>query len=134
MNRKKTKTRIKIFVSLIASLAVVMYSTPKVFLADSPDLNPGFLAQLKIIPYTTYAYMRYPMNEEARNSLIGTAGMQTVTVDNSVEYRPVANGVYAAQDPETGETIVKLEGGTELEVKTIKTDNGGEIKVYVPIR
>lgn len=134
MNNKKTSTRIKVFLSLIASLAIVTYITPKAFLADSPKFNPGFLVQLKIIPYTTYAYIRYPTNEEERNNFIGTAGIQTVTAEQNTEYRPVSNGIYAAQNPETGETIVKIDAGTELEIKTIKTDDGGEIKVYVPIR
>ncbi len=134
MNSKKTPTRIKIFISLIASLALVTFVTPKVFIADSTQINPGFLVQLKIIPYTAYAYLRYPVNAEQRTSLIDTAGIQTVKSEEDIEYRPIAGGIYAAENPETGETVVKIEAGTELEVKTIKTDDGSEIKVYVPIR
>ncbi len=134
MNSKKTLTRIKIFISLFASLLIVTFITPNMFIGETTAWNPGFLAQIKVIPYSIYAYIRYPVDANVRNNVIETSGMQTVNSKEKLEYSPVTNGVYAAQDPESGETIVKIDAGTELEVKTIKADDGKEIKVYVPIR
>lgn len=134
MNSKKTTTRIKIFFSLIASLLFVTYISPQMFVGNTTAFNPGFIARIKVIPYTALAYIRHPLNTEERANIIETSGVQTVNSDTDLNYTPISTGVYAAQHPTTGETIVKIDAGTEVEVKTIKTTDGREIKVYVPIR
>lgn len=134
MNSKKTPTRIKIFVSLIFSLLVVTFITPRIFVGETTAFNPRFIAQLKTMPQTTLAFIRHPLDKETRDNVIETSQIQNAEVKSNIEYRPIASGIYAAEDPESGETIVKIDAGTELEVKVIKTDDGREIKVYVPIR
>ncbi len=134
MNSKKTPTRIKTFISLILSLLVVTFVTPKIFVGETTAFNPRFIAMLKNMPQSTLAYIRYPLDRETRENVIETSQIQTTEAKPDLQYNPIAAGVYAAQEPETGETIVKIDAGTELEVKTIKTDDGREIKIYVPIR
>lgn len=130
MNHKKTVTRLKIFASLLLALVIVSYGAPNIFIAGTTQLNQEFIAQIRSIPQIAYAYIQHPTNSDARTDQIETVQVQGVKDKEDLDYKPVDNGVYAAEDPVTNQRFIKIEKGTQLEKYEV-TINGQKVTVYV---
>jgi len=108
--------------------------SPRLFIADSPEINPQFVAELGNIPSDTIAFIRNigaspedrAVAELERKSIPGTP------VD--AEFYSVAPGIQAAESAQEGESYIKVEAGTKLEVRTITLDDGRRVKVYIPVQ
>lgn len=130
MNSKKTKTRLKIFASLLLALVIVSYGAPNVFITGTTqvkqDLASGFFA----IPQIIYAYIQHPTDSAARTDQIETVQMPGTKEKEELDFQRINNGVYAAEDPVTKERFIKIEKGTEIEKYEV-TINGQQVTVYV---
>ena len=115
MNNKKTILRIKIFISIFIALFVVSYGAPNLFIAGTTQFNQEFIARILLVPKYVYAYIQHPTDSEARTDQIETVQMPAVKGKESLEYKPLQKGIYAAEDPDTKEKFVKIEKGTLLE-------------------
>ena len=89
---------------------------------------------MKIIPYSLYAYIRFPINKNQQEKIKELANIQRLPKNSSLSYIPISKGVYAAQDPDNAAVHVKVESGTELEVRTITLNNGQTLKVFIPVK
>jgi len=136
INNLKTARRIKIVLTIIASFFLVSTTTPHIFVSNSPYVKDSFLVWLRLTPQRMYAYMRHPLDEEERIETIENAELQFASYEEKEElnYTPIADGVYAAEDPETEERFIKIVEGTTVEVRTVIFSDGREIKVYIPIK
>lgn len=136
VNKLKTIRRVKIFFTIIASFVIVSTITPHVFVANSPVVKPSFLVWLKLTPQRMYAYLRYPLDNQARTESIENAALDAATIKEKeeLEYTPINEGVYAAEDPETNERYIKIDKGTTVEVHHVRLSDGREVKVYVPVK
>ena len=134
MNNKQTLQRIKIFVSMAFSFLFIVYVAPQIFLNNTTAVKPRVLAQMKIIPYSLYAYIRFPINKNQQEKIKELANIQRLPKNSSLTYIPISKGVYAAQDPDNAAVHVKVESGTELEVRTIPLNNGQTLKVFIPVK
>ena len=134
INKKRTPNRIKMLVSLVFAFLFVTFLTPRIFINDTTALNPSFLASIKRIPYSALAYIQNPFSKEERTNTIESSQIQQVEPSSDIQYTPLSKGVYAAEDPKSGSTVVKIEAGTEVEVYSITTNDGRELKVYVPLK
>jgi hypothetical protein len=130
MNRYK---RIMILVGMILAFGAVKYGSPQVFLANTPYLNPSIMSNVRSLPARVVAYIQNPTDSTARNNIVQTAKIQQVSSVEDLNYTPIRTGVYAAQRPETGETIVKLDKGVRLEVHEVSLSDGRVVKVYLPL-
>ncbi len=136
VNKLKTIRRVKIVLTLITSFVVVSTVTPRVFVANSPEIKGSFLVWLKLTPQRVYAYLRYPADREARTETIENAALDNANIQEKEElnYTPISEGVYAAEDPETNNRYIKIEKGTTVEVHHVRLSDGREVKVYVPVK
>ena len=128
---KKTQLRAKIFIGIFISFFLVKYFSPQIFIANTPQVNPNFVANILASPSTILAYIRSPFDPETRNNVIETAKMPKANPPPGLQYQPIANGVYAAEDPQTNLRYVKIDKGTKLEIRYITLDDGSTAKVYV---
>lgn len=134
INRKKNKPRIKIAVSITTAFIVVVLFSPVVFLANTPQLNPQFIADLQLVPSRMVAFVRNPLNLSRARDEIETQKAHTVQVQpENLQYTPVSKGVYAAEDRETGSQYVRILKGTKVEVRPVQMLDGRIIEVYVPV-
>lgn len=133
MNPLKLKKRIKTFVALGIALLLTATISPRLFIADSPQINTQFIAELRNAPADFVAFvMRRPTGAEA-TALAELEQSQVQNVPQGLTFAPVAQGVSAAEDPSTGERFVKVEAGTKLEVRQITLEDGRTVTVYVPV-
>lgn len=144
MNKLKTITRIKIFASLLLTLLVVSYGAPRVFIAGTAQINPELgvpqsgqelIAGITTLPQVIFAYIQHPLDGGARTDTMESIKMMGTGVGGKedLQYQPVSNGVYAAEDPVTKERFYKIERGTVLE-KSETVINGRNVTVYSPAR
>jgi hypothetical protein len=125
-----TKTRIKILLIVLVSFLVVEKGTSQVFLVDSPRVNPEFIARIKNAP-TELAQL--PANlffgianlnpfSKKENDMF--ANVKSVTPPPNVAFKQIAKGVFAAEDPKTGQKYIKIEAGTKYRIVGTVTING----------
>lgn len=134
MNKLKTITRIKIFVGILVSYGLVVFISPQIFLANSPRLQPEFIARFRATPQAIYALARYPFNTQERNNIIESAQVSSNEEKSDLPFQPIAPGVYAAEDAESNEKYIKIEKGTKVEIREVILTDGRKVKVYVPIQ
>ncbi len=133
MNKLKTVRRLKMFGSILGAYVFVTLSTPHIFMANSSQFKPEFIAWMRSSPQIVYAMVRYPLDSEARDNAVQTAQIGNNTDKENLPFQSVAPGVYAAEDPETKERYVKVEKGTTIEVRYITLSDGRKVKVYIPV-
>lgn len=130
---KQYKKTLSIFTAIFLSFLMTKYISSEVFIADTPQINPQFIANLRAIPIRAIAYVRHPFNSQERASQIETAQIPQTQTPQGLVFSPVAKGVHAAEDPQTGKSYMKIEKGTKLQVYEIKMSDGQTVKVYVPV-
>lgn len=117
-------------VAIIVSLGIVVGVTPRIFLADSPKINPNFLADLGNLPNDIVAMLQgQPSSRDDQM----TAEIPRVVHPAGLNYEPLAKGVYASEADQSGKRYIKIEEGTKLEKKVIVLDDGRTVSVYVPL-
>ena len=121
-----------ILVGMALAFAFAKYGSPQVFIANTPQLNPNVAGNLRAVPASVLAFIQNPTDSNARNNIVQTAKIQQVSSVEHLDYTPIRTGVYAAERPETGETIVKVDKGVQLEVHEVYLSDGRVVKVYVP--
>lgn len=119
---------------MVFSFLLVAYAAPQIFLNNTAAVKPRVLAQIKIIPYSLYARIRFPFDKNQQEKITELASIQRLPKNPSLAYNPISKGVYAAEDPENAAVHVKVESGTELEVRTITLNNGQTLKVFIPVK
>lgn len=134
MNKLKIQSRIKIIAAILVALAVTTTVSPRLFVADSPQINTQFIADIRNIPSDFVAFLMNKPTEDTASALADLKQQQVENVPEGLTFAPIAKGVEAAEDPATGKTYTKIEAGTELEVFTVTLDDGREVKVYVPVQ
>lgn len=122
-----------IVVGIILAFTTTKYGAPQVFVANTPQLNPNLAGNLRAMPASIMAFIQNPTDSNMRNNIVQTAKIQQVSSVEDLHYTPIRTGVYAAERPETGETIVKVEKGVKLEVHEVHLSDGRVVKVYVPL-
>lgn len=116
--------------AIAISLGVVVGITPRVFLADSPKINPNFLADLGALPGDFVALLRgQPSSKDEQM----TAEIPRVTHPVGLNYEPLTKGVYASEPDQSGKRYIRIEEGTKLEKKVVMLDDGRTVSVYVPL-
>lgn len=161
--------RIKIATSLLIAFVAALTLNNTVFYANSPNINPLFIANLKSIPSSIVSAPNRmiaaannlifpPLTNE--NSGTGQMSQQNVifpqptqvsqplvtvqptavpqpTVVPSDNYKLITTGVYAAEDPVTKTTTIKIDAGVKVEEKTLTyTQSDGTkttIKLLIPV-
>ncbi len=133
MNKRKTKKRIVTLGAILGAFLLTVSVSPRVFIADSPQVNPNFFAELRKAPADLVAFVRNPFAPGKTDEGVMTAELQVTDAPTGASFTPIAKGVYAAEDPATGQSYVKIEGGTQLEVHNITLEDGRTVTVYVPL-
>lgn len=131
--RIKTKQYILIFISILGSFMLVQFTAPHVFLANSPQLHPLFIAGIVRAPQSALAFLRNPLNPQQRIGESETAQMPTANPPATLVFSPITSVVRAAEDPATGKRYVRIASGTEVVVHTVTLTDGRVVKVYVPV-
>ncbi len=137
MNHIKTKKlfhTLKILSALALSFLIVSFIAPYIFVDNTAIVKPRIQAALRFVPYAVYAYVRHPLNQEERTKIIELAHLQQLPVNTDLSYQPVAKGVHAAEDPITNTVHVRVDKGTQIEVKTITFSDGQTLKIFVPVK
>ncbi len=154
--------------SLLMAFVTALVLNNTVFYANSPNINPQFIVNLKSIPNTvinipnrmialipnlqTIFPTQAPvpstnqgteqMNKEnmaftqPTKVVQPTAAPQPTAIPTS-EYKPITTGVYAAEDPVTKVTRIRIDAGVKVEEKTLTyTQSDGTqttIKLLIPV-
>ena len=132
IKNNKTVPRIKMVVAILLSFGVVKLLSPVVFIADSPQINPNWAADLFSLPSRSIAFIQDPTNPD--NNLKRVDIGHSAQPPEALEYKPVMKGVYAAEDPVTGKKYAKIEAGTKLRAEEVKLSDGRIVLVYVPVQ
>lgn len=130
MNRKKIKQRIYTILGIFGALMLTVGIAPRIFIADTPQIDPQALANIGRMPSDFIAFVT--------GNSIGTADpviadIEQIDAPEGTTFSPIAKGVYAAEDPATGQSYVKFEAGTELQVYEVQLDDGRMVSIYVPV-
>lgn len=146
--------RQKIIFSLVISYLAIMVMVNAVFLANTPRINPLFIAKLKNIPSSLVtlpsrilAALSSPQRPSNSNTNINPAGIAqnqpngltftNVNPPPSTAFRPMAAGVFAGENTATKTKYVTIKKGTQFEVRnytlTLSDGSQKQIKLLVPI-
>jgi hypothetical protein len=120
--------KIKIFEIIIIALMLTISLTPRIFIANSPKINPNFFADLKNIQKNFYALIQ--TNNSHTDAL---SAIPTVVPPPNLLFKTVARGIQAAEDPATGDRYMKIVDGTQVKVRTFKLKDGRVIKIITPV-
>lgn len=124
-------TKIKILLAITISFLTVSLLSKEVFVADSPQINPLFLAKIKNAPSGFLALFR-PQPSDKTDEVLGQ--IPQVTPPPGLLMKTVAKGVQAAEDPVTNKKYMTFEKGTKVEVRTYTyTENGEQKKITLII-
>lgn len=152
----------KIIFSMILSFLAVFLMANTMFLANTPRINPAFVAKLKSIPATIALFpgkmiaslmsSQKPSNYLNPNTNINdttqTAGvpqnfqkqlttLPAVKTPTNVVFKSVTKGVYAAEDPITKSKYVTINKGTEIMIRnytlTMPDGTKKQVQLYIPI-
>jgi len=149
-----TKTRIKILLVVLVSFFMVKTAAPQIFLANTPKINPSFIARLKNAPtelaqlpanlfseianlnpflkkendmFANVKSVTPPPNvafSKKENDMF--ANVKSVTPPPNIIFKQATKGVYAGEDPKTGQKYIKIEAGTKYRIVGTVTINGKE--------
>jgi len=107
--------------------------TPRLFIANTPTLNPDFVATLQKSPIAVFAYLGNIQEDASLRDHLETAKIPRAIPPEGTNYVPFAKGVQASEGGENERRFVKIEKGTKLEIHTITLSGGNTVKVYVPV-
>ena len=119
--------RIKILIVVLISFFAVKTIAPQMFLADTPFVSPDFITRLKNYPAELASV---PGRLIAGLNPFGKKDefpdVKIVTPPPNVIFRSISKGVYAGEDPTTGQKYIKVEAGTKYRIVGTVTINGKE--------
>ena len=131
-----TKTRIKIVLVVLVTFLVVKGFSSTVFLADTPVISPDFIARLKNTPSELASLpgrllaglnsLNLFKKQPTTPASDMFADVKIVTPPENIVFTPIRKGVYAANDPATGQKYIKIEAGTKYRIVGTVTINGKE--------
>ena len=131
----KTGLRIKTMLSILVSFGLVKVLSPVVFIANTPQVNPNLAADLLSLPARSIAFLQNPTEPTDSSSNLPKVEIgQSAKPKEGLEYKPLMNGVYAAEDPATGKKYAKIVAGTKLQKEEVKLSDGRVVTVYVPVQ
>ena len=136
-----TNQKIKIGLAvLLAFLAMKTMSGGGVFLGETPRIHPFFITRL----INTPAYLISKLNintrsDTAKNIQPANPNEQptpftfttTAPPPPGLEYKPIAQGVYAAEDTKTNTIYLNIKKGTTFTVIN-KVINGKTFRLLIP--
>jgi hypothetical protein len=139
MNNPINKQRIKIIASIIGSLGLAYVLSAFVFLPNNPRLKPIFIDQIANLPQTIASLPNkfkptinnVPLDENTQKEYAQRGKLYDSLKD---KFQPVAKGVYAAEDPASKTTVVKINDDLTLEKKQVTRADGTTITIYAPVK
>ncbi|GAB4219815.1 MAG: hypothetical protein Fur009_7640 [Candidatus Microgenomates bacterium] len=127
--------KIKIVLILLFSFLGVYVFSPIIFLANTPKINPKFIASIKKMPeniinysgkltanigslfYNPFYNNQYDQNQVIKDQNTNILKpVQLITPPSYLQFKPVSKYVEAAEDAETGKKYIKIKKGARLEV------------------
>jgi len=133
MNPKKIKRRIGIVISIFAALILVATVSPRLFIANSPQINQQFIAELRYIPSDFIAMIQNPLQKTPSQDEMLTNQIPDVNHPEGIQLQQIAKGVYASEPDESGKRFIKIDKGTGLEIREVTLEDGRTVKVYIPV-
>ena len=130
---KRFKQRIGLAVGILIAFTLTKSVAPRMFVADSPQINGQFIAELRYIPSDFIAFVKNPFKKEESFDEVMTAQIPRVEHPPGTAYQPIAKGVYASEPDGTGKRFIKIDKGTKLEIRDVTLDDGRTVQVYVPV-
>ena len=108
------KSFFKLFFSLAMTFGLVTLFAPQVFLANTPRVNPLFIASIKNLPTnivgTPDRIVAYIGNMfTSKNNQTTPNPSSTVNVPASIAFKEVTAGVYAGEDTASKKTYIKID-------------------------
>lgn len=142
----------KILFSILISILAVKIVAPAVFLADTPRVNPRFIAQLKETPEkiinfpgkmiaslsnififqkNTDNYNQYNQNQNFNNQVadqpIANQPIKLITPPPYLQFKSVSKYVEAAEDKKNNKIYLNIKEGAQLKIVGTVEING---KIY----
>ncbi|QQS43394.1 hypothetical protein IPM65_04520 [Candidatus Roizmanbacteria bacterium] len=134
MNKLKLKHRIFMFIAIAIALGLTTTISPRFFIADSPEVNTQFIAELRDIPADTIAFIQNIGASPAEREIAELERKSIPGTPVDAEFQAIAPGVHAAESLQEGASYIKVDAGTKLEVRTVTLDDGRRVKVYIPVQ
>jgi len=146
---KNFKTKIKIIAIIGVSLVIVRFVTPKVFIANTPQVNPLFISQIIGLPNKIASLINKGNPKENNNSNEDlnkiaaykgeTSGDKikpsesTKLPDGSVIFQ-IGKGAYAAEDRQTNKSYIMFKDDAQVKVYEYTLPDGKKIILYEPVQ
>ncbi|OGK51013.1 hypothetical protein A2966_02795 [Candidatus Roizmanbacteria bacterium RIFCSPLOWO2_01_FULL_41_22] len=121
-----------IFAGLLLAFGLMKILSANVFLADTPRIDPYFSFRIGTLPAVVMAFIRYPLDSQKRAGEIVYRTTNQMTSSDKTMYSPIVQGIYAAENPETGEKYIQIRKGTVVKVQTVRLSDGRVVQVIVP--
>jgi len=106
------KSILKLCFCLLVAFGLVTLVSPQVFLANTPRINPLFIASIKNLPTniagTPDRIVAY-IGNIITNKNNQTNPSSTVIIPASVALKEVTSGVYAGEDAATKKTYIRID-------------------------
>ncbi|PJC33601.1 hypothetical protein CO051_01320, partial [Candidatus Roizmanbacteria bacterium CG_4_9_14_0_2_um_filter_39_13] len=90
--KKKTKQYILIVVSIVFAFVIMRSMTPRLFVANTPTLNPDFVATLQKSPIAVFAYLGNIQEDATLKDHLETAKIPRAIPPEGTNYAPFAKG------------------------------------------
>jgi hypothetical protein len=134
---KRIKQRIGLIFAIALSFVMVNYLAPKVFIANTPEIDRRALANIFSSGQELLSFMSGQNNSENENENenenTDLSDIPSVPHPADTSYERVAKGVYASEPDETGKRFIKIDKGTKLEKRDVILEDGRSVTVYIPL-
>lgn len=130
---KRIKQRIGLIFAIALSFVMVNYLAPKVFIANTPELDRRALANIFSSGQEFLSFISGRNNSENENENTDLSDIPNVPHPADTSYERVAKGVYASEPDETGKRFIKIDKGTKLEKRDVILEDGRSVTVYIPL-
>ena len=125
MLNPRLRNHLLLLFSLFGAFGISAFLNYNVFLADSPQINRRFFADLVRLPQNIATSFNPAFRKE--NDLFKSKA----SLPPNLLLNSVAKGVKAAEDPATGKKYWIIEKGVKYEVREISyTDNEGKQRIF----
>lgn len=130
------KQRIKIFLIILVTFIAVNKFTDTVFLANTPRISPVFITSIYNLPSTviempgktlaSIGNLFKKKNNNSNNNGSQIAKTTIITPAPNIFFQTISTGVSAAEDPQTGQTLIQIQAGAKYKIVGTVTIDGKE--------
>lgn len=132
--------KIRILIIIATAVIFTWWITPKIFLANSPHLNPKFIAGVRKLPASMTQTINnyFAKKETSKGTVVAVSqdearatlnSLKKVTPPAGALFKTITTNVSAAETGRNNEVILKIDKGAKYSVRKLMLPDGRVMKV-----